>query len=130
MDISIFIAQILGAVFLIVSVSMFLRREMMRGIFFTLFSVRFFTYAFGLLLFVFGLSVILFHNVWSGDFYKIIITVLGWAAVTESLAYIFLPTSFFKEAGVFLRENSLFYALATIYLVLGAYLAYFGFLIN
>jgi putative exporter of polyketide antibiotics len=75
-----------------------------------------------------GLAMVLAHNIWSGGALTVIVTLVGWMALTKSLFFLFLPHE--MEAELFLGQlhyRGFFYVYAAISLVLGVYLTYGGF---
>lgn len=78
----------------------------------------------GILSLVFGLIVVILHNVWTG--WPIIITLLGWLAVIKGLVRLYVPDWHARILKPFTQTN--YYYIATaITLILGLILIYFGF---
>jgi hypothetical protein len=82
----------------------------------------------GVLAVVAGLALILGHNVWSGGTLPIVVTLVGWAALTKGLLLLFLSPDAAPQ--VFLgglQYDQLFYLYTGIIVILGIYLTYGGF---
>jgi hypothetical protein len=75
-----------------------------------------------------ALAIVLAHNIWSGGTLAVIITLVGWLALTKSLLFLFLTPA--MEARIFLGQlhyQQFFYVYAALSIVLGAYLTCAGF---
>jgi hypothetical protein len=72
-----------------------------------------------------GLALILGHNVWSGGALPVIVTLVGWVALTKGLLILFLSpeaaTEFFLGR---LHYEELYYWYTAASLLLGIYLIY------
>jgi len=85
-------------------------------------------FVFGLTLTAAGLAMVLSHNVWSGGAVPVIVTVIGWLTLIKGLLFLLLPPP--AAVGVILwgeAYQQFFYADMGIVLLLGSYLAYWGF---
>lgn len=90
MDITLYLAQFLGTLYFVISLAALLNKSKVSamlshlrksdGTFFTL----------GTVVFTFGLLLTLLHNDWS-SFHGVIVGIIAWGAVLESLLYLFLP---------------------------------------
>ena len=82
----------------------------------------------GAIAMVLGLLMVLSYNYWNAGTLALVVTLVGWAALLKGLALVFMPQSVIARfVGVLkVRELSWFYAI--IILVIGAYLAYAGFM--
>ena len=127
MDISIFIAKILGPIFLTVSISMLLnRRFFMKAIedYCKNAALIYFTALFA---FAFGIIIVLFHNVWVAN-WRVIITILGWSAIIKGMFPLLFPNSVPKFMQVYQKNKTLWGVHSIIAIVFGAILTYLGFL--
>ena len=72
-----------------------------------------------------GLALILGHNVWSGGALPVLVTLVGWVALTKGLLILFLSpeaaTGFFLGR---LHYEELYYWYTSASLLLGVYLTY------
>ena len=89
MQISLFIAKLLGPSFLIVGTARLTRPEAFRVLLQEFIKSVVLLYLAGILGLVGG-EVILTHNVWALD-WRLIITLFGWATVVRAIVTIFLP---------------------------------------
>ena len=72
-----------------------------------------------------GLALILGHNVWSGGALPVVVTLVGWVALTKGLLILFLSPE--AAAGFFLgrlRFEEFYYGYTSATLLLGVYLTY------
>lgn len=118
MDTSILLAQFFGFFFLITGLSMVMKREMMLDIFDKLFSIRIYSYFLGILLLIFGLITVLFHQEWNNNL-DIFLSLIGWYFILESLAYLFVSKSLMSGSKKLLREKKFYYIITTPYLLIG-----------
>ena len=72
-----------------------------------------------------GLALIVGHNVWSGGALPVVVTLIGWVALTKGLLILFLSP---EAASAFflgrLHYDEFFYGYAVVSLLLGIYLTY------
>jgi hypothetical protein len=122
-------AQLIGIFFVITSFSMAFRRKMMMGVFNEIFRTRALSYIFGLLTLGVGLFLILKRQVWSGATSEVI-NILGWYLSIESLAYLFLPQRIMARFFGWLEYKKVYYTISIVFLILGGYLIYAGFLMS
>lgn len=75
---------------------------------------------------VFGLAIILAHNIWT-SINTGIISLLGWLAVLESTAYFLLPHNTAKHILYLFNKQGWYTTLAITSIIIGIYLSYEGF---
>jgi hypothetical protein len=90
MDVSVFLAWLIGPTLTLVGLAILLRREYYRDM-----VERFFDdpqdYFFsGVGFLVIGLAIVASHNVWTAD-WRVIITVIGWASLIQGAVRILMP---------------------------------------
>jgi hypothetical protein len=71
---------------------------------------------------VFGLLIVMFHNVWVGS-WEVIITILGWLALLKGVVLLVQPEFAIKHAQVWASRMQFAGIFAT---VIGAILVYYG----
>lgn len=126
MEISAFLAKLMGFTAIAMGVSMALRRKMLLSIFHELSQSRALSYILGTLMFVMGLLIILNHNIWSPGF-PFLITALGYFVLIEGAAYLFVSKKFLEKYITNINNKRTYYFIAIGYLVLGFYLVVKGF---
>lgn len=126
MDTTIFLAQLIGVYCLVIGSSMALKRTMLMGIFQELFGGRALSYVMGVLTLILGLLLVLTHTMWEGP-PAVVITLIGWGVLAEALAFLFFSRETLARSLELLKRNNIYYGIALVYLVLGVYLVYSGF---
>ena len=123
---TIFFAQLLGVFALVMGASMALRKKMLLGVFRDLVRERSVSYIMGVAILLIGLLLILNHNVWTSPASRLI-SILGWMVTAEGVAYLFVTEKQLRSMLSWLNEDNVYYSITLGYLVIGAYLVYFGF---
>lgn len=90
MDITVHIASYLGILYLVVSLAALTNGQKVRSLLRSLQHAHGSFFVLGTVVFMFGLLVTMLHNDWS-TYTGIIVGLIGWGAVLESLLYLFLP---------------------------------------
>ena len=126
MDISFFLAQLIGLYSIVVGLSMLMKRKMLIDIFQEIFSTRALSYVMGVLMLVMGLLLVLTHTLWQ-ETLSIGITVIGWFVLVEAIIFLFSSQKILAKALIALNNTKIYFAISTVYLVLGAYLVYSSF---
>jgi hypothetical protein len=77
-----------------------------------------------------GLAIVLTHNIWRQGLCPLVVTVVGWFMLIRGALLIFLPTGFLLHLAAISHfdQHPILYALVP--LVIGAYLAWQGFLVR
>jgi hypothetical protein len=124
MELSMFLAKLLGIYFLIMAVDMLLRRQELEG------AVRDFASSKGLLMFsgstslLFGLAIVIAHPIYDQN-WQGLITLLGYLLVIRGVIRFAFPSYVHKKTMTFFHGKYWFIFLVV--LVLGAYLTWCGF---
>jgi hypothetical protein len=127
MQLTHFLAQLLGLYCVIVAVAMFVRKREMIEIVLSLIQDRpllFIVEIFGLIA---GLAMVLGHTVWSKGFLAFVVTLIGWITLIRSIVLLFLPAEAVGRFVKTIRYEQNYYLFAAIALVVGAYLTFAGF---
>ena len=74
-----------------------------------------------------GLAILLGHNVWSGGMLPMVVTLVGWLALSKGIVFLFLSPDQAVRYFEALRYEQFFNLYTTISFILGAYLTYAGF---
>jgi hypothetical protein len=90
MQTSVFLAQLIGPLLLVMGVGMAANADSYRTMAQEFLASRALIYIAGLLAFVPGLAIVLVHNVWAFD-WRVIITALGWLAVIGGIFRLVAP---------------------------------------
>lgn len=125
MDISIYLARVFGIYLIIACLAIFLNRNRIPQI------LKGFTDNLGLVVFtgfihlLFGLLVVIGHNIWTTDF-RSIITLLGWAGIVKGAVRLIAPHKISRLSEEFSSSKKLF-IWGVIWLIVGIYLTLVGF---
>lgn len=125
MELSIFLAKFLGLYCILIAIVMFINAKQFRAFILNVFNSPAIIFFSGILALLFGLLIVLAHNVWEG--WPIIITLIGWLALIKGIALLCFSNWYVKYIKSF-AEGKSFYAVVIINLILGLVLLYFGFI--
>jgi hypothetical protein len=126
MQTSLFVAKLLGPVFLVVGAALLSRPEAFRALLREFVASGVLMYLAGFLGLLGGLALLIVHNVWALD-WRLVITLIGWASLVRALVTIFRPQAIVSIADRLIEYKGAFRAAAVIDLVIGAALSYFGY---
>jgi hypothetical protein len=126
MPTSIFIAKLLGPIYLIVGIALLLRAPMFRTILQGFIRSPVLLYLAGFLGLLAGLALVLTHNVWAPD-WRIIVTLIGWLTIVRAVVTIFQPEWIVALGSKILERQGIFFGAAVMNLVIGLVLSYFGY---
>jgi len=126
MNTTLLIAQLIGISSFAIGLSMLVRRKMVINIFDDVFGSRALTYVLGIAEVVAGLSIVLNHYDWTLVL-PAVITSLGWLLILEGAIYMFAGSRTIKVLLKKLHDTNIYTLIALIYVIVGAYLTYFGF---
>ncbi|MDP8216212.1 MAG: hypothetical protein P9L98_02675 [Candidatus Kaelpia imicola] len=128
MNISVFIAKLLGPCFSIIALGIIFNpkfyQKMMED--FTKSSAS--IYFGGLFALLFGLLVVLFHNLWVRN-WTVIITIFGWSGLVKGIWLILFPGSVSKFMQIYKNNSILLKIHSVLILALGITLTIFGYLL-
>jgi asparagine N-glycosylation enzyme membrane subunit Stt3 len=127
---TIYLSRLIGVVFLIVAVAMLADKEMGVAALGQLGVDRTPLLLLGLVRVVFGVVIVLVHNVWRRGFWPLVVTLTGWAILVRGVMVLFIPPE--AMAGIMDAAHvvDFYYVYAAIPLVLGFYLALRGFSVS
>ncbi len=126
MDLTILLSKIFGLYMLIAGIAIFMNRKHVMLAVVAIFKERFAQLLAGILSLLLGLLLINIHNDWSTA-PAILISLLGWMVVVKGLVYLFMPESKLTKLMHFLSEREWYTVDAILAVVLGAYLAGYGY---
>jgi uncharacterized membrane protein len=126
MQTSLFIAKLLGPIFLVVGVALLARPEAFRSLLREFVASGVLMYLAGFFGLLGGLALILTHNVWALD-WRVLVTLIGWASLARALVTIFAPQWIAWIGAKLIEWRGVFAAAAAVDLVIGAILSYFGY---
>jgi hypothetical protein len=126
MQVSVFLAKLLGPTLLLVGIGLFINRAGYRAMAREFLASRALIYLAGMLAFIPGLALVLVHNVWAAD-WRILITLLGWITVIAGVIRILFPQEV-TRMGTRIINSPIAYSISgAAMLAIGAFLSFHGF---
>ena len=121
MEPSILIARIVGPLFVLVAVGLFLNRPYYREMTAEFLKSPSLIYLSGALAFVIGMAIVMFNNLWVAD-WRVVITLIGWISLIKGVGRIAFPRTVARHGARLLEKPSFIEVSAGLVLVLGIYL--------
>lgn len=126
MTASIFIARLLGPVFLLLGIAMLVKPVRFRAIiedFLDSPAMIYLAAFFGL---IGGIALVLTHNLWVAD-WRVILTLIGWITIVRALVTIFAPEFLVNAASRLSTNRPWLLAIEAVNIALGLVITYFGY---
>lgn len=123
---SIYLAKLLGPVLLAVGLSMLLNPDGYMATVGSMLGDPSLLYVAAVLGLIGGVALVLAHNVWRAD-WRIIITLIGWISIIDSLTWILLTRTMQQFWSPLLQSSVVALVGGIVVLLLGAALCYFGY---
>ena len=125
MEISILLAKILGPMYIVMAIGILLNMKNYQTVMEDFSQEPALIYLGGLIAFIFGIVIVIFHNVWVMNG-RIIITIIGWMALIKGVWLIVLPGSLASSVKLFSKSGFLAVGMVIV-LILGALLTIMGY---
>jgi len=126
METSVFLAKLIGPVFLVAGLSVLINPQRTRQLGREFIDSEALIFLSGIITLPAGLAIVIVHNVWAG--WPAIVTIIGWLAVLAGIARMLAFDGIRSIGRAMLDRTSLFAVPGGIMALLGAYLAYQGYL--
>lgn len=126
METAVFIARIFGLCYLVLGIGLLFNRKVLKQVTEDFSKSAALVFYGGLFALVVGVVIILKHNVWEAN-WSVIITIIGWAALTKGIWLIVFPNTAAKFMQFYQKHEGLLTINSLVALILGAILTYFGF---
>jgi hypothetical protein len=126
MQVSIFIAKLLGPMYVVVGVALLIKPQMFRTILPEFIRSPTLVYLAGFIGLLAGMALVLTHHVWVLD-WRLIITVIGWLTLVRALITIFQPQWIVAAGTAILARRGIFVGAGVANLIIGLVLSYFGY---
>lgn len=127
MESSILLAKLVGPMMLVLGLFVTFRPERMRRIGREFLNSEALIFISGVITLPVGLAIVVTHNVWTAD-WRGLITLIGWIFVLAGLARIALPDAMKSVGERMLEKPALLAAPGALMALVGAYLAWQGYL--
>ena len=127
MDISIFLAQVLGIYFLVMGIAILVRgRTLQKSIkdFLGNLSIKFFA---GIFILILGIMMVVSHNIWGGEGWQTVITILAWLTFLKGIFYLFAGDKVFDSLVGMTNKMGVFAIGGIVSIILGGWLSFIGF---
>lgn len=125
METAVFIAKIIGVIYLSFGVGMLFNKEYYSKAFEYLIESTTYLIIGGILAIIFGLFILEYHNIWSNN-WTVIITFIGWGALFKGILLLAFPKSFNRFKSLFKSKG--FINFLTVFVILfGCLFIYLGF---
>lgn len=124
MELSIFLAKVLGSYLLIASLAILVNHKPFNKMLNEYVKDLPTVFFHGVIALLLGLALVVSHNLWVAD-WRVIITIFGWLTLLKGVTHMFVPQAAIKKGMDLYHATSP--AIFVIMAVLGAYLAYIGF---
>lgn len=126
MEVTIFLAKVFGLYMTIMGVAILFRRKHVMLAIFALAKDRFAQLIAGTVALLVGLFLVNLHNAWY-SYPAAIVSLIGWASVLKGVFYLFLPEAHLSKVLHVLSERSWYLIDGILVLLVGLYLANYGF---
>lgn len=126
MTASIFIARLLGPVFLAAGFAVLLKPAAFRAIIEDFIARPALIYMAGFFGLLGGMALVLSHNLWVAD-WRVVLTLIGWVTILRALLAIYAPQWAICAGRKLLANRNLMLAAEVVDLGLGLVMSYFGY---
>jgi len=124
MDLSLFLAQLFGLIYVAVGIGILNNPKRYRAVFDDMMDNGMLLYFGGVISLCVGFTLVTFHNLWLSD-WTVLITILGWLALLKGLVLIVCPKCMIEFSQGMLKN---LHTIGVGTLIFGLILAYFGFM--
>ncbi|MEK7114972.1 MAG: hypothetical protein AAB847_01275 [Patescibacteria group bacterium] len=126
MELSIFLAKLFGLYLIIVSLAALVNRKKIQSFIDSASENIPLLFVSGVIFLILGLAVVISHNIWVAD-WPVLITILGWLTLVKACLRLFFPEKIKPLAMRFIKAVPV---VCFIFLLVGIYLAYTGFILS
>ncbi len=126
METSILLARIVGPVFIIIVIGLLVNLKNYQGVMRDFAESPGLRYLGAVIALVFGMLIVLFHNVWAVQ-WSLVITILGWISLIKGAVLIIFPEMMTRLSDRYARSTTALRVHAVIILIIGVFLTVMGF---
>ncbi len=123
---AVFIARMIGPVFVVIGISILLNEPIYQAIVLEATHSPTLIYLSGLVALPLGIAMLNVHRAWTSD-WRVVVTVLGWLFVVAGIIRILLPQAVERLSMAVSQTSLLLPIVAVIVLILGGLLSYEGY---
>jgi len=127
MDISLYFAKAIGLYLFVVGLVLLLNAKRVKPLIMDLFKSPPLLFVGGFVALILGTFIVSAHNIWEAD-WKIIITLVGWAALIKGTVLVLFPQPLVTLSQKWVKNNVTYYATGIFVLLMGLYLISIGYL--
>ncbi|MGB2600063.1 MAG: hypothetical protein WBC99_06435 [Candidatus Omnitrophota bacterium] len=128
MGISILLARFLGLLFVIITAGVLLNLKNYQKVMEDFFENSALVYIGGVMALVFGIFLVMFHNIWALN-WTVLITILGWSSLIKGILLIVFPNMIFKMTEMCRKSTAVLAVHVIIILALGVFLTIMGYFV-
>jgi hypothetical protein len=126
MDLTHFLARLLGLYCIVISIMMLSRRQAMLAIVTSSVQNRALLFLVEILGLAAGLAIVLGHNIWSSGLLALVVILIGWMTLIRSIILLFLSPEAIIRFVKAVRYEQNYYLFTAIPLLVGLYLTVAG----
>lgn len=125
METSIFLAKLIGFYLVIVLTALLVNYSRFKHILIK--TAKPTTTAFlGMFSLIFGLVIVLLHNIWVWD-WRVLITLIGWLSILRGIIRLFFPDWSKKMVVKFAKNKNYMMAMSVVFIAIGIFLLFHGY---
>jgi hypothetical protein len=124
MPLTYFLAELMGLFCLVFGLSVITQKKVFVEVVREIENNRPYLYLLGLISLVLGLLVVLTHNIWTGSFLALVVTLIGWAMLIRGIFALFVSHHDIVKFIRFAKIEKFHWLYGFIVLVIGLYLTY------
>ncbi len=123
---SVFLAKLLGPYCIIVAIGVLVNRKVYQRAMEDFFKNAALLYIGGILALLFGLLIVLTHNIWTAN-WAVLITIFGWSGIIKGVWIIIFPNTLVRLIEIYQKKPALLAVNLLLVLAIGAVLTFFGY---
>ena len=123
---TIIISRILGPMFVIIAIGLLVNIKNYQRMIGDFMSSPALVYIGGVMALIFGLLIVVFHNVWEANL-AVLITIFGWLGIIKGVVLLVFPNAMARTCEMYQENSTLLTIHAVIVIILGGLISYMGF---
>lgn len=125
MELSLYLAQLLGVVLVVIGLALLMRASFFQKMYQEILKNEALLALSGMFALVLGTVVVLSHNIWEPS-WVVIITLFGWIGLVKGVSILLLPEGMSGMSSEWFKGKSFLKIAGLFYFLLGLVLVYFG----